>query len=217
MTEGDGRMQPSRVWMFVLVLMVPMALSGCQRVNAPRTTVPAEGKAATAETSATAAWRAQALGLGRAIGDILGSLASLPEPRATSVPEGTFGALVLDVDESDRTITIDPVEMLTGEDAHKAAQRTHAEGSGDVWVNNHEAQKIRVPVAPDASFVVWYPGEAALNVSPPDTAALSAMSFEQFARAYRADVALHDGLATGGVWLTVSEGSVSSAIEPLSP
>lgn len=198
--------------------LVVLGLTGCGGARAAASAPSTETRdAATAVASATVGWQTEAQGVGRALEDLEDSIASIPEPKAGQAPDGTFGALILGVDEASRTITVDRCEMLSGSRAEAAAKRARVEGSGNTWVNNRTAEKLVLPVDANAAFVLWYPGESALNVSPPDFAAMSALTFDEFAEVYRTDAAQRDGLATGGAWLTVSDGKVSSLAEPLAP
>jgi hypothetical protein len=81
-------------------------------------------------------------------------------------------------------------------------------------VVNRRKELVTVPVSPDAPFVVFYPGAGARNVSPETFAAMSALSFEQFAEFYRTRNG-RSVLSTLGGWVTISEGKVTSFVEPV--
>ena len=185
--------------------------------DAPVAAAPAAPATAPAPASADPnAWRDQALRLARAVRDAEGSLSSPPEPSAATRPAGTFAARVLDV-RPDGTLVLDRQQLFVG-DAASAAART-AGGAAEMGIFALDVRPERLAVAPasDAAFVVWYPEEAALDVSPKGVAAMSALDAEQFARLYREDGAKRASLAAWGGWVTVVDGKVTSFLEVNSP
>jgi hypothetical protein len=195
-----------------------LALAACspgspslsQRAAAP------QGTTATSETVAPGAWRAQAIRLAGALRDVEGSVISPPEPSSETSPSGTFAARVVDV-QPDETIVLDRQRLYIGNEAYLQAKRAGAKTETGLFAVNSHQERLPVPVAPDAGFVVWYPGETALNVSSPDVAAMSALSPREFVRLYRSNAAKRASLGSWGGWATVVGGKLTSFVEVNSP
>jgi hypothetical protein len=145
--------------------------------------------------------------------DIEPEVRTIPEPPAGEQPDGTYTALITGVDAARRTITIDRCQRASGEEAVSLAEQADtAEGASRV-LNRHR-ERLTIPVSRDAPFVLFYPGEAAKNVSPEESAAMSALTFDQFAEFYRTPNGKSVLSALGG-WVSVSEGRVTSFVEPV--
>jgi hypothetical protein len=153
----------------------------------------------------------QALMLGRALQDLEDVVPVIPEPSIGEKPDGTYSALIVGVDAAKGTITIDRCQVPTGEDAVSLAEQADSPEEAARVVNQSKEQ-VTLPVAQDAPFVVFYPGEGAMNVSPAGYAAMSALSFDQFADFYRTR---SEVLSSSGGWVTITQGRVSSFIEPV--
>lgn len=195
----------------ILVMGVVLLPTGCAGVEGAPVAPPQARSASTVATQSAGSWRSQALMLGRALQDFEHAAPSIPEPPIGEKPDGTCSALILSVDQANRTITIDRCQTPTGDDAVSLAEQADSSHEAARVVNQRKEQ-VTLPVAPDAPFVVFYPGEGAMNVSPEGYAAMSALSFDQFADFYRTR---SEVLLNSGGWVTVTEGRVTSFVEPV--
>jgi hypothetical protein len=184
---------------------------GCVGVEGAPVTPATASSASAVATSSAGAWESQARMLGKALQDIEDAMPSIPEPPSGEKPDGTYGALIVGVDAAKRTVTIDRCQIATGEDAVSLAEQADSPEQA-VRVVNQRKERLTLPVATGAPFAVFYPGEAARNVSPDDFAAMSALSFEEFAEFYSG---AKQRLSSGGGWVTVTQGRVSSFVEPV--
>jgi hypothetical protein len=205
-----------RIGMFLVssILMVGVVLlpAGCAGVGSASVTPPQAPSASTVASQPAGSWQSQALMLGGALQDIEDVVPSIPEPPIGEKPDGTYGALIVGVDRAKRTITIDRCQIPNGEDAVSLAEQADSSQEAARVVNQRK-EKIEVPVAQNTSFVVFYPGEGAMDVSPEGHAAMSALSLDQFAEFYRTHRAV---LSNSGGWVTITEGRVTSFVEPVS-
>ena len=148
--------------------------------------------------------------------DVEGSLSSPPEPSTETSPASAFAARILDV-RPDGTLVFDRQQLFVGDAASAAARRAGRTAEMGLFALDARPERVAVAPAHDAAFVVWYPGEAALDVSPGGVAAMSALDAEQFARLYRDDGSKRASLAAWGGWVTVVDGKVTSFVEVNSP
>jgi hypothetical protein len=146
----------------ILLVGVALVSTGCAGVGSASVTSPQASSASTVTPQPAGSWQSQALGLGKAMQDIQNVVSSIPEPPAGEKPDGTYSALVMGVDAEKRTITIDRCQIPTGEDAVSLAERADSSEEAARVVNQRKEQ-ITLPVAQDAPFVVFYPGEGAMN------------------------------------------------------
>jgi hypothetical protein len=195
----------------VLVVGVALLSTGCVGVERASVVQPPVSNASTVASQPAGSWQSQALSLGRALQDIEDVVPSIPEPPAGEKPDGTYGALIVGVDAAKRTITIDRCQIPTGKDAVSLAEQADSSQEAARVVNQRK-ERIAVPVAQNASFVVFYPGEGAINVSPEGYASMSALSLDQFAEFYRTH---GEALSNRGGWVTITEGRVTSFVEPV--
>jgi len=150
--------------------------------------------------------------------DLEDSIAPVPEARPGTPADGTFGARILAVDSSRRTIVVDRVQIFSDyKQGVAAAKRAHVDmpESGDL-VLNQMPERLQIPVAHDAAFLMWYPGQQApVLVGPEDMAPRSALSFDEFAALYRSEEnGARDELSSGqGAWVSVTNGKVTSVDE----
>jgi hypothetical protein len=195
----------------LLLAGVTLLPTGCVGVGSASVSASQESSASTVASQSVGSWQSQALRLGKALHDIENAVPSIPEPPAGEKPEGTYSALIVGVDAVKRTVTIDRCQTPTGEDAAGLAKQADSPQEAPHVVNQRKEQ-IAVPVAQDASFVVFYPGEGAMNVSLEGYAARSALSFDQFVEFYRTH---GEVLSNRGGWVTITEGQVTSFVEPV--
>jgi hypothetical protein len=195
----------------ILLAGVALVSTGCVGVGSASVTSPRASSASTVTSQPAGSWQSQALGLGKALQDIENVVPSIPEPPAGEKPEGTYSALVVGVDAAKRTITVDRCQIPAREDAVSLAEQADSPEEAARVVNQRREQ-ITLPVAQDAPFVVFYPGEGAMNVSPEGYAAMSALSLDQFADFYRTH---GEALSNRGGWVTITEGRVTSFVEPV--
>lgn len=195
----------------VLVVGAALLPTGCAGVGGASVAPPQAPSASTVASQPAGSWQSQALLLGRALQDVEDVVPSIPEPPLGEKPDGTYSALVLGVDAAKRTITIDRCQMPKGEDLVSLAEQ--ADSPEEVArVVNQRKEQVTLPVAQDAPFVVFYPGETAMDVSAEGRAAMSALSFDQFADFYRTR---NQVLSNNGGWVTITEGRVTSFVEPV--
>jgi hypothetical protein len=190
-----------------------VVLGGCAVASAPSATATAP---ASQWETATPEWHPQALRLASALQDLEDSVIAMPEAKPGTVATGTFEARIVSVSPTGG-IVVDRQQYLTGAAAVQAAKLVGSSLVNEQFVTNKYPEKLTLRVAPDAAFVVWYPGEDATNVSSPEMAAMSALSLEQFAKLYASDSGKRQTLQVWGGWITVGENGVTSFVEPATP
>ena len=209
-------------WAGVLVAIAATltAVGGCAVRAAPQPTpAAASGESPTASGSlvtSAAEWQAQARRLAAALRDVERVVPASAEPTPGAKPEGTFEARVVSVSPTGALI-LDRQTYLEGEAAVRAAKLAGTSLVNDQFVVNKYRERLAVPVAPGASFVVWYPGDDATNVSPEGVASMSALSFDQFAKLFATDSGKRETLQSWGGWVTVGEEGLTSFVEPNTP
>lgn len=195
----------------ILVVGAVLLPTGCAGVEGASATRSQASSASTITPQPAGGWQSQALMLGRALQDLAAVVPSIPEPSTEEKLDGTYSALIAGVDAAKGTITIDCCRMPNGEDAVSLAEQADTPEDAARAVNQRR-EPVTLPVAQDAPFVVFYPGEGAMNVSPEGYAAMSALSFDQFADFYRVR---SEVLSNSGGWVTITEGRVTSFVEPV--
>jgi hypothetical protein len=205
---------------FVAIAAILVAVGGCAVRAAPQPTLAvASGESHTASGSPVtsgAEWQAQAQRLAAALRDVEGAIPASAEATPGAKPEGTFEARVVSVSPTGALI-VDRQTYLEGEAAVRAAKLAGTSLVNDRFVVNRYRERLTVPVAPGASFVVWYPGEDATNVSPEDMASMSALSVDQFAKLFATDSGKREALQYWGGWATVGDEGLTSFVEPNTP
>ena len=189
----------------------PAVPSGSREPVSPLSNMPVA-----ARTGAAQAWRTQAVRLAQALQGVEGAIDSPPEPSADSSPAGTFAARVVDV-QPDGALVLDREQLWVGRAAYAQAKRAGSDIDPGLFALDAHPERLRVPVAPGAALVVWYPGETALNVSPSGVAAMSALSPAEFARLFATDSAKRAALRSWGGWATVVDGRLTGFVEANSP
>jgi hypothetical protein len=217
----SGGSEQSSIWRWVvcacLLALTPIALTGCSVPAATRSAGALPASASSLATGATGGeWQVQAQRLATGLRDVEDSIVSTPEAQPGAKAQGTFEARIVSVSATGGLV-VDRQTYFTGEAAVQAAKTAGSSISNDQFVTNTYREQLRLPVAPTAAFVVWYPGEDATNVSPDGMAAMSALSFDEFARLFATDSGKRQALQTWGGWVTVSDAGVTSFVEPNSP
>lgn len=200
------------------ILGVTLLLAGCAGTgrSSGQAHPQSPTRAVSGVTSSAVDWRSQALGLAAALQHAETVIGSTTEPKPGSAPAGTFGALIVGVDETHRAILVDRTGLATGADSDKRARQAGIDSPPSAWVVNSTKERLPLTVAPNAAFILWYV-EDAQNVSPPESASMSVLTFDQVASVYAHDPVKRDQLLLGGGWLTVDgqTGNVTTFIQPV--
>ena len=200
----------------LLVFVTGCAPAASRQVAAPAPSVrSAPSPPGSDSAGQAAAWETQAQRLGKVIFEMEDSIAPVPEARPGTPADGTFGARVLAVDAVRRSIVVDRVQIFSDYNQEvAAARRAHvAMPEAGVLVLNRMPERLTLPVASDAVFLMWYPGaRASVIIGPPGVAPRSALTFDEFAALFNdSNSGTKEELSLGqGAWVTVSEGKVTS-------
>jgi hypothetical protein len=117
----------------------------------------------------------------------------------------------------DGSVVLDRQQLFAGPAAYDQARRAGVTIESPLFATNLRQERLLVRPARDAAFVVWYPGEGTLDVSPSDVAAMTALSSGEFAHLYASDGAKRASLSAWGGWVTVADGRLTSFVELNSP
>ena len=210
---------PMGLLLAAVLVAMPVALAGCavRAAPLPAATASGESQAATGPATVSAAdWQAQALALAVALRDVEHAMPSMPEPPPGTKAAGTFEARIVSVSPTG-ALVVDRQQYFEGEAAAQAAKLAGTSLEHDQFASNKLRERLTLPVAKGAPFVVWYPGDDAVNVSPPDFADMSALSFDEFSKLFASDSGKRETLQYWGGWVTVGEGGVTSFVEPITP
>lgn len=145
---------------------------------------------------------------------ILPSTPSPSTPLAAVLEDGRHPAYLTDIDTPARTITLDLVQFLTGDEAKRVYAEDHPEDPNgppnDYYIVNDNPRLRTLPVVPGAAVTVaWL---------EPGSLGAETISFEELPDYFAQDIVPSDPyLWYDPFWLTVEDGRVVSVAEQYIP